>query len=83
MARSVSAAGPRHTQVMTSSAAAELSVIGEHLARYRERAAAIARTLSAGARDDNGDVVAALFEAERALRTAERAIDRSTRLLEG
>lgn len=69
---------PRQTLAMTTSAAAELSVTGEHLSRYRDRVTAIARTLSGG---DHDDIVAALFEAERALRTAERAVGRATKLL--
>jgi hypothetical protein len=68
----------RQTQRMTTAAAAELTVTGEHISRYRERVAVIARTLSSG---DHDDIVAALFEAERALRTAGRAVDRATKLL--
>ena len=64
---------------MSTSAAAELAVTAEHVERYRERVAAIARPLAGG---NNDDAIAAIFEAERALRTAHRQLDRAARLLE-
>ncbi|MEK7425331.1 MAG: hypothetical protein AAB131_15990 [Actinomycetota bacterium] len=66
---------------MTASAAAELSATLEHVSRYRERVAVIARSLSAPDAGDHHDVVAALFEAERSLRTAARAVERATKML--
>jgi hypothetical protein len=66
---------------MSTAAVAELSVTAEHVLRYRERVAAIAHSLAAPGGGDHHDVVAALFEAERALRTAARAVERATKLL--
>lgn len=63
---------------MTSSAEAELSAIADQLERYRERVVALVPSLRGGNHDD---VIAALFEAERSLRSAGRAIDRAGRLL--
>ncbi|MEN9505022.1 MAG: hypothetical protein RI958_948 [Actinomycetota bacterium] len=63
---------------MTSSAHAELSAIADQLERYRERVVALVPGLRGGNHDD---VIAALFEAERSLRSAGRAVDRAERLL--
>ena len=62
---------------MPSSLHAQLSVIAEHVGRYRTEIA----TLAAG-RDveADSDVVAALFEAERAMRSAGRAVERACEL---
>lgn len=62
----------------TATAAAELSVAADHVETYRERVAALAMPLQGGNHDD---VVAAMFEAERALRSASRSLDRAVRLL--
>jgi hypothetical protein len=63
---------------MSTSTAAELTVIAEHVSRYRERIASLVAPLSGG---DHDDVVAAIVEAERSLRTAHRAIDRAAKLV--
>jgi hypothetical protein len=63
---------------MSMSAAAELSVTAEHVERYRERVAALAQPLLDGHHDD---AVATMFEAERALRTAHRLLDRAATML--
>ena len=62
----------------SSTAAAELAVTADHVERYRERIAALAPPLADG---NNDDAIAAIFEAERALRTAHRQLDRAARLL--
>lgn len=59
-----------------STIAAELSVMSEGTARYQERVAEL-RTRITG--DEHDDVVAAIHEAERALRTAHRALTRAHR----
>lgn len=63
---------------MSTSAAAELAVTADHLDRYRERIAGVASSLTGGANDD---AVAAIYEAERALRTAHRLLLRASSLL--
>lgn len=63
---------------MSASTAAELTITAEHVERYRERVAALARPLAGGSHDD---AVAAMFEAERSLRSAARALERATKLL--
>jgi|tagenome__1003787_1003787.scaffolds.fasta_scaffold17409863_2 hypothetical protein len=62
---------------MPSSLHAQLSVIAEHVGRYRSEIASLA-----GGRDldPDSDVVAALFEAERAMRAAGRAVERARTL---
>jgi Co/Zn/Cd efflux system component len=62
----------------TATAAAELSVAADHVENYRARVAALVLPLQGGNHDD---VVAAMFEAERALRSAGRSLDRAVRLL--
>ena len=62
----------------SSTAAAELSVASDHVERYRERVAALVTPLLDG---DHDDAVSAMFEAERALRTAVRSLDRAVKLL--
>lgn len=64
---------------MTASVSAELSVTAEHVDRYRQRVAGLATPLIGGAHDD---AVAAIFEAERALRTAQRMLERAVKLLD-
>lgn len=63
---------------MSSHVAAELSVTAEHVDRYRQHIAALAAPLVGGAHDD---VVAAIHEAERALRSAHRQLERAIKLL--
>ena len=63
---------------MSATAAAELAVTADHVERYRQRLADLARPLQSG---NNDDAVAAIYEAERALRTAHRQLDRAARLL--
>ncbi len=62
---------------MPTPLAAELSVITEHVGRYREQIADLART---GGNSVGDDTIAALFEAERALRSAGRALQRAATL---
>jgi hypothetical protein len=62
----------------TGATAAELSVAADHVDRYRERVAGLVTPLLGG---DHDDAVAAMFEAERSLRSASRALERAVRLL--
>ena len=64
---------------MSTSTAAELAVAADHVERYRERVASLVTPLQGG---DHDDVVAAMYEAERALRSASRSLDRAVRLLD-
>ena len=66
-----------------SSTAAVLSAMNDHVDRYREEVARLADELTAGDRiagrpDAHADLVSALYEAERALKTASRALYRAT-----
>ena len=63
---------------MSASIAAELSVTADHIDRYRDRVA-MASALAGGNHDD---AVAAIYEAERALRTAHRLLDRASNLIQ-
>lgn len=65
---------------MTTSAEAELSVIADQLERYRERVTGVVPQLRS-TEHAHDDAIAALFEAERSLRSAHRALERATRLL--
>ena len=60
----------------TESTAAELSAIADNVAQYRSRVAGLAEPWVGTDRDD---VVGALHEAERQLRTAERSLVRAIR----
>ncbi len=66
---------------MSSSAAtataAELSAAAEAIASYRQRVAALVGTHLGTERED---LVAAIYEAERALRTAERVLQRAVKV---
>jgi len=66
---------------MSSSAAtataAELSAAVEAVASYRQRVAALVGTHLGTERED---LVAAIYEAERALRTAERVLQRAVKV---
>jgi len=61
------------------STAAELAAIGDNVAQYRARVADLADRFIGTERDD---VVAAIHEAERQLRNAERTIVRALRVLD-
>ena len=56
--------------------AAELAVMAEGTDRYRDRVADLARRNLA----EHDDLVSAIHEAERALRTAQRALTRANKL---
>jgi hypothetical protein len=62
---------------MSHSTAAELSVAVEAIGRYRERVAALATPHLGSERED---LLAAIYEAERSLRSAERALERAARV---
>jgi hypothetical protein len=64
------------TGPMPSSLHAQLSVIAEHVGRYRTEVA----DLAGGVSDPDAPVVAALYEAERALRSAARAVEQARSL---
>lgn len=64
---------------MSASIAAELAVIAEHLDRYRDRVGGLVGSLRGGEHDD---AMAAIYEAERALRSAHRALNRAAGLLD-
>ena len=61
----------------TSTTAAELGALVETVQRARERVAGLAEPFLGTERED---LVAAVYEAERHLRTAERALDRARKL---
>lgn len=63
----------------TESTAAELAAIGDNVAQYRSRVADLADRFVGTERDD---VIAAIHEAERQLRNAERTIVRALRVLD-
>lgn len=63
----------------TDSAAAELAVLADHAERSRQRVADLAGPAARSGRCD--DAVAAMYEAERALRSAVRQLERATGLL--
>jgi hypothetical protein len=65
---------------MTQSTAAELAVTVEAIGRYRERVAALATPHLGSHRED---LLAAIYEAERSLRTAERALERAAKVAGG
>ncbi len=60
----------------TESTAAELSAIADNVAQYRSRVAGLAEPWIGTDRDD---VVSAIHEAERQLRSAERTLVRAIR----
>ena len=62
---------------MSSSSHAVLSVIAEHIDRYRQEVADLAPGHQTAEQDD---VSGALYEAERALRTASRLLRRAAKL---
>lgn len=63
----------------TESTAAELAAIADNVAQYRSRVGGLAEPFIGTERDD---VVTAIHEAERQLRTAERTLIRALRALE-
>jgi hypothetical protein len=62
---------------MSSTTAAELAAAADVVARYRERVSALATTHLGTERED---LVAAIHEAERALRAAHRQLLRAEKL---
>lgn len=60
------------------STAAELSVVADHVDRYRDRVQGLVRPLLGTKHDD---AVSAVYEAERSLRSAARALERAVKLL--
>ena len=56
--------------------ASELSTIADNISRYRERVAGLAEPFIGTERDD---LVVAIHEAERQLRSAERSLQRALR----
>ena len=61
-----------------SSTAAELSAVADTVGRYRQRVAGLAEPYLGS---DREDIIAAVYEAERQLRGAERALQRALKLL--
>lgn len=66
----------RATEAQLVSLAAELSAVTESVRRSRDR---IGGMLEPFLGTDREDIVAALYESERMLRSAERALDRASR----
>jgi hypothetical protein len=64
----------------TTTTAAELGALVETLRRTRDRVAGLAEPYLGTNRDD---IVAAIYEADRHLRGAERALDRAIKLTGG
>ena len=62
---------------MSSSSAAEISVIADGIDGYRARVAGLAEPFIGSPQED---LLAAFYEAERALRTAHRAMQRAMKL---
>ncbi|MEO5724321.1 MAG: hypothetical protein ABIQ39_08750 [Ilumatobacteraceae bacterium] len=62
---------------MTTSTAAHVSVIADHVEQYRAEVAAMAGDRQ---RTPNGDAVTAMYEAERSLRSAIRMLHRAAKL---
>jgi cob(I)alamin adenosyltransferase len=62
----------------TESTAAELAAIADNVAQYRSRVANLAEPFVGTERDD---VVTAIHEAERQLRSAERTLIRALRVV--
>lgn len=63
----------------SESTAAELAAIADNVAQYRSRVAGLAEPWLGSDRDD---LVAAIHEAERQLRNAERSLVRALRVAE-
>lgn len=62
---------------MNASTAAEIGVIADGIDRYRSRVVGLAEPIIG---TPNEDLLAALYEAERNLRTASRSLERAQRL---
>lgn len=60
-----------------SQTAAVLAVINDHVDRYRDEIAHLASGLQ---QEQEADLVSAIYEAERALRSAGRSLRRATKL---
>ena len=63
----------------TSAVAAELGAAADTVGSYRRR---VADLVGPGLGPDREDLVTAIYEAERALRTAERLLDRARSVAE-
>jgi hypothetical protein len=63
-----------------SATAAELSAAADAIGGYRQRVGDLARPYLGSERDD---LVSAIYEAERSLRTAERLIQRALKVVLG
>jgi hypothetical protein len=61
-----------------SSTAAELAAVADTVGRYRQRVAGLAEPYLGS---DREDIIAAVYEAERQLRGAERALQRALKLV--
>ena len=70
---------PAHSEIHSTihSTTAALSVMADHVERYQQEVAELVPSYQQHQRDD---VVTALVEAERALRTAARCLRRSAKL---
>jgi hypothetical protein len=66
----------RATEAQLASLAAELSAVTESVRRSRDRVTAMVEPFLG---TDREDLVSALYESERMLRSAERALDRAAR----
>jgi hypothetical protein len=66
----------RASESQLASLAAELSAVTESVRRSRDRVATMVEPFLG---TDREDIVAALYESERMLRSAERALDRASR----
>lgn len=63
---------------LIASTAAELSVAADHVDRYRDRVRGLTQPLLGTHHDD---AISAMYEAERSLRSATRALERAIKLL--
>ncbi len=70
-------ASPQPSDAAISSAAAELAIIADSISQYRTRVADLAVPFVGTTRDD---LVTAIHEAERQLRSAERGLIRAARI---
>jgi hypothetical protein len=67
----------RKNAPMTASSSAEISVIADGINMYRARVSGLAEPLIGSPKED---LLATLYEAERALRNAHRAMQRAMKL---
>ncbi|MFV0307923.1 MAG: hypothetical protein ACK5OX_09290 [Desertimonas sp.] len=64
---------------MSTTAAAELGAAADAISGYQRR---VAELVGPGLGPDRDDLVAAIYEAERSLRTAARLLDRARKIAE-